>query len=745
MKKIIVFIGFLCWALGVSAQFGGGVTITGSGGKIDTAYLSNDTLVIVENGDTTIVAGVGGVPNFTNGLQSIAGSGGLGGILTQNTEIDGDGYDILNYDIDSFYLETNKLQINLNGSLGKKPFLSSFGGNGGGLDSLYNLFLGYNTGGGMKGQLGYANVVIGSNSARSLSGGSGGATSNVIVGGGTAEGLTTGSYNTIIGTRAGALLGTSSGTTAVGHHSLKFSTTGNNTAVGRSAGEYLSTGTGTFLGYFAGAVTTIGTGNTFVGQQSGWRNIVGLQNTFIGHETGYNSVSSAGNGENTLVGYRAGYNSTTAILNTFLGHTSGQFNTTGSQNTGAGRGALNALATGNENTALGLNAGSSLNSGNKNIFIGRGAGSSGIVSKSNNIIIGYNTNPTSDLDSLYMLAKLFYATSIYNRMAANYKIGVGDSILYRTWNTTKIDTATNTTTVIESSNHKTTATPLPGFGVGKEMALQDAAGNREVAQLFDVKWTDATNGSEDASIVESLIKNGGLDTVAVTYSDGSMQYTEYGLHTFTGTPTTFAAYDITGRIIERTNVELLSDIDADPSITNEGSLSLSAATSNSVEIVSNTSGSTPVEIGGDANTIITENTGTNDITISANQPILVHLTPLSFTDSLKTTGVKSGDYFTIPAAYNGYTIKSVVYGVRTASSGSGDVVVGLNIYNNSAPRGTSFVNALSATFSAGEVEEITAGGGLTVTTGQLIVPNLSTDTAVTHALGLTISIVLQPQ
>lgn len=182
----------------------------------------------------------------------------------------------------------------------------------------------------------------------------------------------------------------------------------------------------------------------------------------------------------------------------------------------------------------------------------------------------------------------------------------------------------------------------------------------------------------------------------------------------------------------------------DPSITNEGSLTLAAATTNSTKIVSNTSSSTDIEIFGDDNTIIGENVGANQIVISANQPILVHLTPLSFTDSLKTTGVKSGDYFTIPAAYDGYIIKSVVYGVRTASSGSGDVVIGLNIYNNSAPRGTSFVNALSATFSAGEVEEVIAGGGLTVSTGQLIVPNISTDTAVTHALGLTISIVLQP-
>jgi len=123
-------------------------------------------------------------------------------------------------------------------------------------------------------------------------------------------------------------------------------------------------------------------------------------------------------------------------------------------------------------------------------------------------------------------------------------------------------------------------------------------------------------------------------------------------------------------------------------------------------------------------------------------PIIITLTPLSFADSLKTTGEKSNDYWTVPAALNGYTIKSVVYGVRTASANGGSVTVGLNIYNNAQPRAISTANALSATFGDTEVEEVIAGGGQIVTTGQMIVPNLSSDTAVTHARGLTITIVL---
>ncbi len=179
--------------------------------------------------------------------------------------------------------------------------------------------------------------------------------------------------------------------------------------------------------------------------------------------------------------------------------------------------------------------------------------------------------------------------------------------------------------------------------------------------------------------------------------------------------------------------------------TNEGSLTVTAATSNSANIHSNTSGSTDVEIGGDANTLVTENTGTGDITISANQPVVITLSPILFTDSLKTTGTLTKDYFPIPAAYNGWTVKSVVWGVRYAGSGSGSLVVGFDIYNNASPRAGTFANVLAGSFSATDVEKVVAGGGQTVLTGQLWVPRISTDTIVTHPVGLTCTVVLQPQ
>jgi|GEM_PF-6764181 len=339
-----------------------------------------------------------GVP--TNGLQTISTSIGLGGNLTQNTNINGT-FD-LRYGnttrLDTFLVSSNDLILNMNASAGIRKFLHKSGGYGGGLDSLYNLFLGYNAGQFVTGT-GYANVAIGSNAGLRLSGTAPQGSSSVFVGAGSGETLTTGSFNTVVGARAmSGTLGTIDGCTAMGHHALKNAQVGNLTAFGRSAGELTTTGTGTFLGYFAGAQNTVGTENTYVGTTAGRINVLGIQNTFIGHETGFSSVNTTASGENTFVGYRSGYTNTTGTLNTFLGALSGRFNTTGISNTFVGRNSGEGNTTGQDNTYIGLNAGSTKTTGSSNIYIGRSADGASVTASNElnigNILFGLGVNVT---------------------------------------------------------------------------------------------------------------------------------------------------------------------------------------------------------------------------------------------------------------------------------------------------------------------------------------------------------------
>ncbi|WP_229311064.1 bZIP transcription factor [Larkinella soli] len=70
----------------------------------------------------------------------------------------------------------------------------------------------------------------------------------------------------------------------------------------------------TFIGTQAGAGATGGY-NTFIGAGTGWTN-KGANNAFLGYHAGY--LNDTGN-RNTFLGYRSGYNNKTGQTNTFLG------------------------------------------------------------------------------------------------------------------------------------------------------------------------------------------------------------------------------------------------------------------------------------------------------------------------------------------------------------------------------------------------------------------------------------------
>ena len=179
--------------------------------------------------------------------------------------------------------------------------------------------------------------------------------SNLGIGKGMLNSVTTGSYNT-----------------AMGNDALAALTTGyNNLAIGSSA---LRRGIGTIA-------------NTAVGVNALENNLNGWWNVAIGnHALRYNTA-----GDNVAVGSGALEFNTSGTFNTGIGMNSlkGQENnaSTGSSNTAIGSGALTRNITGGSNTANGANALSFNVGGGNNTAIGVSAGNT-ITTGSNNTAIG---------------------------------------------------------------------------------------------------------------------------------------------------------------------------------------------------------------------------------------------------------------------------------------------------------------------------------------------------------------------
>lgn len=132
-------------------------------------------------------------------------------------------------------------------------------------------------------------------------------------------------------------------------------------------------------------------------------------------------------------------------------------------------------------------------------------------------------------------------------------------------------------------------------------------------------------------------------------------------------------------------------------------------------------------------------TGSKWLTVGNADTVYITLTPLSFSDSVKTVQELGTDFFNVPSNLNGYTISKVEYAVLAAGSGTGSVTVALKAYTSA--RATAYTNGFAQSFSTGDIIK-TAAAGTTLTTGQLIVPQITADSIVTHPRGLTVLLML---
>jgi len=239
--------------------------------------------------------------------------------------------------------------------------------------------------------------------------------------------VNTGSYNTALGTSAGATITESSNNTAIGAWSMRLSVptaaNGNNTGVGYST-LMNNTGSGnTAVGASALSGNTLGASNVAVGasalgvNSSGSHNIAiganalngtttGTENVGIGSNTLNNSTTGA---SNVAVGYAAVYTNSTGTSNTGVGYESMRYND-GNSNTAlgfdAGLGVSGssyyirntligyrsgiALRLGYDNTFVGYNSGVADTNGFQNTTLGASSGT-GLTLGANNVLLGYDT------------------------------------------------------------------------------------------------------------------------------------------------------------------------------------------------------------------------------------------------------------------------------------------------------------------------------------------------------------------
>lgn len=209
--------------------------------------------------------------------------------------------------------------------------------------------------------------------------------------------LTTGSFNTAIGTKTLNRVTTGSFNTALGLQSGFAITTGSRNILisGQNAGQSITTGSDNVaIGDTAGAASVTSSNSVNIGSSAGQ---FALGNsTWPNAHVGY--LAGRGSGAATFfgsvgIGYGAGQIQTTANWGTYIGTRAGTAVTTANNSCFVGAFAGTAVVGGDKNTLIGFNAGQTINSGFFNTTLGFQSGPA-ITTGDNNICIGHDSGGT---------------------------------------------------------------------------------------------------------------------------------------------------------------------------------------------------------------------------------------------------------------------------------------------------------------------------------------------------------------
>ena len=215
---------------------------------------------------------------------------------------------------------------------------------------------------------------------------------------GLSDGTTQFTDNVGLGNSAlGSLAAGSSKNTALGYQAGANITTGQyNTLIGSDAGKYNTASRNTAIGWYSllgVSGSSTGERNVAVGTTTLYLLTTGSNNTAVGNGAGESITAGA---QSVYVGSSAGYSSTIANNNVYVGYASSLYQT-GSGNTALGWYAMrgsSGSSTGQNNVCLGKTAGYGLTTGSNNTFVGNAAGDS-VTGGDNNIIIGATADASS--------------------------------------------------------------------------------------------------------------------------------------------------------------------------------------------------------------------------------------------------------------------------------------------------------------------------------------------------------------
>lgn len=216
----------------------------------------------------------------------------------------------------------------------------------------------------------------------------------------------------------------------------------NNSFVGINAGKNNTSGaSNAFLGTNSGFVNKSGSSNSFFGFRSGEGNELGNDNSFFGALSGQTNSGSGnsflgkesgskneGGSFNSFLGYQAGFNNFSGSGNSFVGESAGANTTSGDNNSFFGKSTGAANITGDNNTLIGANA----NFGSNNLTFATAIGAGAVVSHSDTLVLGRNTDDVRIPGNLKLLALASGGSTNLCRNIDSFVSTCSSSLRYKT-------------------------------------------------------------------------------------------------------------------------------------------------------------------------------------------------------------------------------------------------------------------------------------------------------------------------
>ncbi len=311
----------------------------------------------------------------------------------------------------------------------------------------YNLFIGYEAGGGgidatkLLNASATSNVFIGFRAGYNAEGG---ASKNILIGSLSGTGLRFGQSNIMIGDQSGNKIRDGARNIFIGPDSIgsKSEDVNDNVFIGSGSGqENVSGNNNLFIGTNAGQKSTesdnicfglssglnmlSGEKNIYIGNSAAENNNTGDKNIVLGYLTGQGIIGLSNYRNSILIGSEAGRNNQSDNFLS-IGTEAGKLNTTGDGNINIGYQSGYTNSVGNNNINIGAQAGYNTVSSD-NIFIGAEAGKNNTVG-TNNIILGGSAgiNNAVGINNIFMGTEAGKFTTTSNNIAIGTQAGVNN-------------------------------------------------------------------------------------------------------------------------------------------------------------------------------------------------------------------------------------------------------------------------------------------------------------------------------